>query len=48
MHALMCELGYTTMAINNFFVIVVDSGEKANGMRKTGVLLRAAPLDSDQ
>ena len=29
MHALMCELGYTTMAINNFFVIVVDSGEKA-------------------
>ena len=48
MYAVMFKLGYTTMAINQFVVIVVDSEEKVNGMRKTGVLLRAAPLDSDQ
>lgn len=41
-------LGYTSVAINNFVIIVKESEEKANGMRKTGVLLKATPLASLQ
>lgn len=48
MYALKCRLGYTTVAINNFVIIVGESEEKANGMRRTGVLLRAIPLGSLQ
>lgn len=48
MHAVKCRLGYTTMAINNFVIIVEESEERVNGMGKTGVLLRATPLGSLQ
>lgn len=48
MYAVTCRLGYTTMAINNFYIIIKESEEKANGMRKTEVLLKETPLGSLQ
>lgn len=45
-YALMSRWGYTTIAISNFVIIMVESEEKANGIRKTGVLLKVTPLGS--
>lgn len=42
------RLGYTTIAINNFVIVVEVSEEKAIKMKKTGVLLKVAPLGSLQ
>lgn len=35
MYAVTCRPGYSTMKIDNFVIIVEESEEKANGMRKT-------------
>lgn len=48
MYVVTFRLGYTTMAINNFVIVFEESEEKANGMRNTGVLLKATPLGSLQ
>lgn len=42
------DQGCTTIAINNFVIIVEQSEENAAGMRKRRVLLRATPLGSLQ
>lgn len=46
MDAVTRRLGYTTVAIDNF--VIVEESEKANGMRKAGVFLKAAALGSLQ
>lgn len=44
MYAVTCRPGYTTMAINNFVVIVEENEEKVVGMRKTRALSQSSTI----
>lgn len=48
MYAYDMQAGIQHMAINEFVIIFEETEEKAKGMKKTGVLLKATPLGSLQ